>query len=165
MVEEYLTALQENLEQESSVQASIRSLLDRQMEVVLAGDRETLAQVLDELESQVAASRHLQLRRQGILERLGKELGMGPADVTLNRVFELLGERVTEIMRERERLGSLVRDVQTLNRKSQMLVRESLAMIDEVLRSVSGSDLPPKAYDAGGRIAHTPPGTVVDRRG
>jgi hypothetical protein len=139
--------------------ASTRRLLGatlRQGEAVRRRDVEQVLTLVGEIQAEMDGRARLEVDRARVLHEAAARLGVGPAEVTLDRLALLLAPDAAERARHLSaELRGLLEEVRREHRVNGALMRQELAFLDHLVRLVGQE--PAAGYRSGGRPADPAP--------
>jgi FlgN protein len=146
--------------------ASARRLLQivlAQSEAIRAQDVEVVLARLGDVQSEMVKRVQLEHERDALLAEAAGSLGMRAADVTLEALLAMMGDRDAEHAREvSAALRGTLAEVSRVHAQNRILIRQELAFLDHLMRVMSG--VPQAGYSPLGPNAAPQPANLVDTR-
>lgn len=122
---------------------------------IRARDVRGVVRTLGLLQGELMRREELEQRRQGLLERAAEQLGVGPAEVTVQRLCEHLeADQGRQVAARSAQLRGLIEQLGREHAVNRALMRVELAFLDHLLSHLEPSQ-PPTAYDTRGATAPT----------
>ena len=128
------------LRREASGQASLLELLRRQEAAVIGRTPETLAEVTERIEQELASAAARRLEREPVMQKLAVLLGVAPSALTLGSLIERLGVDGERLQPLREELRNTASKVVRQNRRVAALVGLHRRLNQEVLEHLLAQD-------------------------
>ena len=135
-----LNELVELLKDESEVLDRLLGLLLDQRRLIPAGKPDEFLINLDHQERLILELERLESKRLGLIQSLGRELGLGPERYTLDGLIEADPDHRSLFHPLRERLMYLVQKVMEVNQGNQYLIGRFLGLVRQSIQLLFGLD-------------------------
>lgn len=140
------------------------SLLERQQEMLVKGDRTELQAVSTRLQTVIARSQQIERLRAEAVEAIRAEDGM-EADVTIARICEIADtERSSQLKNLREVILGLYSRIEETRMRNGLLVEQSLEQIQHTLEMLGRVPARRETYQQQGRRNEEYVPLGIDRR-
>lgn len=119
---------------------------------IRARDVQNVVRLAGALQVEMHRREVIEAERMRLLERAGSRLAIGPGDVSLSLLENLMDPAAAAMARDRSaELRGLLAEIQREHTVNRALMQQELAFLDHLLRLAGGSG----GYDAGGEHAPT----------
>ncbi len=133
---------------------------------VLAADAPRLQALRGEEEALARRTQALREEREALRARIAGELGIPPADATLEPLAARVGGEAGErLLGAGLRVRELATRVDALNRSNAAVLRHCLGFTRRALRALTGGGTPPESYDPDGMPTESPCASLLSARG
>lgn len=151
-----------HLQQEEAMLTSTLEMLQQIRAALVNRNQAALAEALEAQQRSEKSASELHASRELVRLRIGRCLGLPPAEATLKQ----LSQRVTGELRERlsagrRRLAELTMEIDSVNRCNAVLVQQSMGLLNQVLFCLTGQDGSSQRYGASGQMSSGNSGSVI----
>ena len=124
----------------------------RQAEAIRARDVDGVLGRLTDIQIEMDGRSRLELQRTALLTQAGARLGLTPAEITLDRIAELMSDGEAETARGLSaQLRGLLAEIEREHTCNRALMRQELSFLEHLTRMIGRE--PDTGYAATGRLA------------
>ncbi|MCP4633581.1 MAG: flagellar protein FlgN [candidate division Zixibacteria bacterium] len=146
-----LNDLIDNLNKQIDNLEQFEHLLGNQQDVLIRNDVDHLKESLNEQNQLISSAKNLENRRKVIVDNYRKEIGEENQDLTLSEICEKTDGTLSEQLKKlRETLLNSSNKVNRLREQNEMLVNQSMEIINGTMKIIYNTDERGKpSYNAG----------------